>query len=381
MNPERPYPSEITESESTPSPEATEIKKNESRIELVITEKPEDTGRVVAEAMLEEIKQATPEHPVKIGVSGGSSQDRVSRALIQLLNEAQEQGQNIDLSNVLFIQTEVAWPENPDSPSNVLGNQIKAGLEIPLRGLGYNPQFYYAGTEPSWEEAQQNFEEKTKDMDFLVATFHESGAAKGIRDADDVTVTDETGTHTEPRYTQGLMKTRHIHARVFDEISKVDPKDIELGGRVFDRPPKDKPAYQTFNGYRDYITQQKENDPSAEIPYGYISEGYWSYARAKRCYMIAEGENKSEGLRRIFKHIRTRSMDEETKKTTMDERKADTEGITSGQTVLELREQYAPEGTVVVVDKSTTSLLNVEELGHKGIEIHTAQEPIEEQNA
>ncbi len=380
MNPERPYPPEVIETGIPPSPETTEVKKNGSGIELIVTETPEDTGRVIAEAMLEEIKQATLEHPIKIGVSGGGSQERISQSLIELIKEAQDRGEQIDLSNALFIQTEVAWPENPDSPSNLLGHQIKAGLETPLHELGLTPQFYYAGTEPSWEKAQQNFEEATKNMDFLVATFHESGAAKGIRDADDVEVTDESGTHTEPRYIQGLMRTRHIHARVIDQISKVDPKDIELGGRIFDRPPKDKAAHQTFNGYRDYITKQKEQDPTAEIPYGYISEGYRSYAEAKRCYMIAEGENKAEALRRVFKHIRTRSMDEETRKATTEERRADVEGIASAQTVLELREQYAPGGTVVVVDKPTTRLLNEEELRHKGIEIHSTQKTSEEQN-
>lgn len=327
--------------------------KFESGIDLTITKTPEKSAEVVANVIFDEIiNAARTDCRYVVGLSGGKSQTRISAALVENFKAQADEIKTLNFGKIVFLPTEVVWKEDPNAKESIVANQTKKELEIPLNEIGINANFYYASTEETWEEAQNKFSAETKNIDFQIVTLHESGAAKGIRDAQEI--------DGEPRYVQGLMRTRGLHSQKLD--SMIDPQPIQLGGKVFQRASKDNPSRNAFEQYKKYTGNN-------EIV-GYMSEGYKSYLNAKTCYVITEGAGKAEAVKRIFSNLKTRSQSPEERAQETIAKKNNSSGVASGHTVLNIRENISSDKkTHVIIDESAASLLDTSVLQEKGITV------------
>jgi len=247
-------------------------------MKLEISKNPETIGKVVAQNLVDEISrfQPTPEHDrMIIGLSWGRTIERIINNFVEICRQRQNDGNPIDMSKVLFLQTESFWPENPDSKSNMFANQLKAGFETPLRAINPNIEVYYPGAEPTAEEAKANFTKLSQQMDLDLATIHESGAVKGLRDADQV--------RDEVEWAAGRLSVRDIQWRNISDIKAGE--NVTINPKPgFERAPKDNPQDIAVSKYTDMVKKAiVDGDDEALVPQFFLSEGYKGYiATAKR---------------------------------------------------------------------------------------------------
>lgn len=318
-----------------------EQKERESGIMLHVVENSSEVGKVVAEAMIEEINNCIRNgDECRILISGGESQRIINDAFLELL-----EGREIDMSNVTFVPSEVLWPDNPE-------NSIVAGdaknLENSLNEKGFNPKFVYLGLEKSVSDAKKRLLELSRECNFQVVTLHETGASKGVRGS----VFSETDNKEKPRNIQGLMATREI---VEIDISKIAEEE------------NDQSIGKAYSALISKLKEDRVNDPSVNIPEFYITEGYKSYVSAKNCYVVASGERKQEAVKMAVGNVITRSMTDSEKKEAREKRR---EGVMSGKTVLDLREKLSDKKTHIVVDKAAAELINSDTLESRGIKVY-----------
>lgn len=308
-------------------------------MQLTIADNPEDIGYLTAKKLLADIKAFKPTEEkgeFLVGLSSGRTMDRVFKWFVELVKK---EGQGLDLSSVRFIQTEAFYPEDPNSDTSIMARQIREKFVLPLESLlQQKVNIYYPGAESDIDTARKKFVEFTKHMDIDFVTLHESGAAKGLRDADLVS--------GEMRWSQGRMQTREIQLRPIEDV-----RAGELIRESMDRFGSDRPLDEVLARVRNDVSAKDKN----LTPKFFISEGYWAYKNAGKVLIITEGENKSVGLKRVLE-----SINQEGK------RQKDLEGTVSGTTVVDLR---SGENTEFIVDRASVSLVNLEFLKQNGVEI------------
>lgn len=330
-------------------------------MKVSISQNPETIGKKIAQTLVDEIDKFVPtegHEQMIVGLSWGRTIERIITNFVELCRIRREEGHPVDTGKVLFLQTESFWPENPDSKSNMMANQLRVGFEDKLREIGQEVSVYYPGAEPTAEAAAVNFSNLSQQMYIDLVTIHESGAVKGLRDADQV--------DGEIRWAAGQMGVKDIQWRALENIR--GGEDVTINPKVeFERVPKDIPQNQAIVKYLAMIQQAIDaGDQTAKIPQFFISEGYKGYKNAGKVFIVTEGENKRAGVKRLFSHIRLEDMTIDEQSKISRERIESQEGVVSGSTIIDIRRGC---NTELSIDSAAAADLDLHLLQENGIEV------------
>ncbi len=339
-------------------------------MKVEIVDNPEAIGYVAANRLIDEISHFVPTEAKSrfvVGLSSGRTMERVLNWVVEIMREKVALGQHIDLSYVQFIQTEAFFPEDPTSEASMMARQLKEKFVDPLtKLLGQEVNVYYPGTEPAIDEMRKKFIEYTHQMDVDFVTLYESGAAKGLRDADAVSGSQEI------RWSQGAMRTRDIQLRALDDIRSGEEITDAARRKDVKRVEGDKPQSQAMQRFKDRVVAKDQK----QEPKYFVTEGYRAYQNAKKVFIIAEGKNKATAIKRILTDVRLEGMEDEDRRRVAQDRRENPEGTASGATIIDLRRG---RNTELLIDEEAAVQLDEGELQRRGFEIqHLAWEDFRE---
>lgn len=251
------------------------------------------------------LKNSTKEQ-IKIGLPFGSD----AGIFLKLLAERIKQ-ENINISNVCFLETEEAFPMKHNN-ENAFSQQIQQTFIKPLK---LSPDQYYLinSSLATVEDTMHKFKEKLEGVDVLVAGLNDSGAVYGLRAGQE-------------------LKYENI------DINRIKESDMPEGMK---------------EGWKKMITEKFSDYPVEEIPTDFISLGFEPVDKAKVFIVIGSGPRKKSALEKIKKGLSMNvDVSFENKTKNLELRKHFEEEYPSTAEIINCRHRFEPNG-----DSQKTSII------------------------